>query len=115
AYFFLFILVCALHVFWQRSRRIDLAAVVATTLLLAGTKVAYSISPAPAVAPLLGGAAAATGRLGRARMRVVSLAAACLIGASACLVATLPAGELTKSASYHFVFRGVLPQLAPEE
>ena len=112
---FLF-LVCALHVLWIRRNLSCLLIILVISLILAGTKTAYTLSVLPAIIPMLGGIMFLTPKGLYLRRYVVS-AALFLLLASVLFVKFLSVtpGNERRANCYHFIFSGAIPFLSPVE
>ena len=113
AYFLSLLLVFALHVMWDRGGLMVVAAVVSLAILLSGTKMAYTYSVPFLVIPVTFGFIW-SGRVGAHRLAKMLACGAVLI------VGTYVAGRFvigapTEGNSYHFLFRGALLKLAPDD
>jgi hypothetical protein len=108
-------LVCALHVFWVRRNLPCLVIIFVLSLILAATKVAYTLSVLPAIIPILVGVILFTPKSLYLRRYIIS-AVLLLIFASFLFVKFLSVspGNERRANCYHFIFTGALPLLSPD-
>jgi hypothetical protein len=109
---FLF-LVCSLHVFWVRRNLCSLLIILALSLVLAGTKTAYTLSVLPAIFPILVGVIVFTPKSSYLRRYVIS-AVLLLLFVSILFVKFLSVtpGNERRANCYHFIFSGAIPLLS---
>ncbi len=111
-----FCLICILHVFWARRHVFYLLSVLALSLILAGTKISYTLSVLPAFLPSLAGVMVCPPKSSGLR-RYVVIAIALLLLASFLFMNFLwvTSWSERRENCYHFVFAGVLPLLSTAE
>lgn len=116
AYLSFLFLVCTLHVFWIRRNLPSLLIIFALSLILAGTKIAYTLSVLPAILPLLAGVTLLAPKNLYLRRYIISVAILLLLAASILLITLLSttSGDLRRACCYHFIFTGALPLLSPD-
>jgi len=112
AFVYLFLYVCALHVFWQRRTRTTFVLAAGLCVLLAGTKFAYVLTACAVIAPALAGVAGARWPSVQKR-RLVALGAAAILASMASSLWVLSDQTVSKAAAYIFVFGTALPALPP--
>jgi hypothetical protein len=112
AYVGLFLLVCALPVFWERPGMLQLLAVGGAAAAVGLAKIAYAPAILPAIVPVAAGAVRRRPVDPAIRTRAVA-AAAVLAGLLAAFL-IFPKDLFVPENTYQFVFSGAIPHL-PEE
>jgi hypothetical protein len=113
AYAFTFVLVCLMHLLWERRRLVDLVLFTLAAMALAATK--FPFTPSVLVVGLSVLVAWTIAVSGDRRRRAWALAAMALLVASGIVYFERVRDRYGKDVSYNFVFSGVLPKLAEEE
>jgi hypothetical protein len=115
AFFSFFCLLCALHVFWFFRNRFSLFIILVFSIILAGTKISYTLSVLPAIFPTLIGAIIWFPKpfvLLRYVVRVILILLVVSILFMVFLYRT--PGNERRANCYHFIFASTIPLLSPD-
>lgn len=115
AFFSFFCLLCALHGFWFFRNRFSLFIILVFSIILAGTKISYTLSVLPAIFPTLIGAIIWSPKpfvLLRYVVRVILVLLVVSILFMVFLFRT--PGNERRANCYHFIFAGTIPLLSPD-
>jgi hypothetical protein len=116
AFLSFFFLVCVLHVFWIRRNLPSLVIIFVLSLILAGTKMAYTLSVLPAILPILAGVILFTPKSFYLRRCAISVVVLLLLASPLPIkFLALTSSWYETQACYHFIFSGVTPVLSPNE
>jgi hypothetical protein len=113
AYAFTFVLVCLMHLLWERRGLVDLALFTLAAIALAATK--FPFTPSVLVVGVSVLVAWTVAVAGDHRRRMAALVAMAALIASGLYYFERVRDRFGKDVSYNFVFSGVLPELAEDD